>query len=140
MEFCSSCHCIMLHSIYCEYLSVSNNTSTAFFLISLKMLYTWLYDYRNNCRFYTHLKNIQVQTIQQCPVKEKKYSINPTQQGPELHVAACPISTFIFFRVQARRNEHVCLYTFFPSQRGSQTVVQFAFFLSLVWTSSRLGV
>ena len=37
-------------------------------------------------------------------------------------------------------NTCVYIHFFFLLKVGSQTVVQFAFFLSLVWTSFRLGV
>ena len=66
------------------------------------------------------------------------YLIPPS--GPKL---CCYVSCFlfIFFYVKARHNEHVCLYTFFLLLKvGSQTVVQFAFFLPLVWTSFRLSL
>lgn len=64
--------------------------------------------------------------------KQTLYLIPPL--GPK-HCCYISHFLFMFFRAHSRHNEHMCLYTlFFLCQVGSQTVVQFAFFLPLVWT------
>ena len=78
-------------------------------------------------RCYAHCKNIQVQTVQKCPVKEGNILLIPPL-GPEL---CCCVSCFrfIFFHVQARPKEHVCLYTFFfPPQSGLTDCCAVCFF------------